>query len=88
MSKEWKKEEVIDYLRESIAELTEESKDSAPVDIHEPIYDMGVDSMKTIQLIVLIEQHFDINFDDEELIMESFSTIDRITDCIVNKLRS
>jgi acyl carrier protein len=86
MVMESKKEEVVRFLRCKIAELTDNPELELQDDNHDKLTEMGMDSVKTINLIVQIEQHFDIIFEDEELIVEYFSTIDRFAENILNKL--
>jgi acyl carrier protein len=81
-----KKEEVIHFLRKKIAELTENPQLEHQADDYGQIKEMGMDSVKTINMIVQIEQHFDIMFEDEELIIEYFSTIDVFANSILDKL--
>lgn len=38
----------------------------------------GLDSLKTMRLLVEIENVFNIEFDDDDLNMEEFSTLERI----------
>lgn len=46
----------------------------------------GFDSLRSVELIVDLEEHFDIEFDDEELLFNNFSTIDKIVEMVSNKL--
>lgn len=79
------KEEAIDYLRSKIAEMTENPELEEQADNYAQIRDMGMDSLRIVQLIVHIEQHFDIAFDDEELVIDFFSTIDQFASSIAGK---
>lgn len=81
-----KKEEVIHFLRTKIAELTENPQLKHEANDYGQIKEMGMDSVKTINMIVQIEQHFDIMFEDEELSIEYFSTIDLFAESILTKL--
>ncbi|NOU63247.1 hypothetical protein GC096_04210 [Paenibacillus sp. LMG 31461] len=47
---------------------------------------IGLDSLKTISLIVEIEERFDIMFDDKELLFENFSSLNKITEITLKKL--
>lgn len=46
---------------------------------------LGLDSLKIISLIVDIETEFDIQFMDDELIVDNFSTVDLIASQIERK---
>ncbi|WP_340019599.1 acyl carrier protein [Paenibacillus sp. FSL H3-0457] len=52
----------------------------------EDLDSIGLDSLKAINLIVQLEETYEIEFDDEELIFENFSNINVITEQITNKL--
>jgi acyl carrier protein len=39
----------------------------------------GLDSLKMMSLIINLEESFDITFDDEVLLFENFSTIEKIS---------
>ncbi|MFF2154439.1 acyl carrier protein [Paenibacillus chitinolyticus] len=49
---------------------------------------LGMDSFNSVKLIVKLEEVFDITFDDEELLFENFSTINKILECVKSKLNS
>ncbi|MCP1132747.1 acyl carrier protein [Paenibacillus polysaccharolyticus] len=46
----------------------------------------GVDSVKIIRLVVKLEEHFDISFEDDDLMMENFKTVLDIVKMIKPKL--
>jgi acyl carrier protein len=56
-------------------------------DIHQNLILVGLDSMKTINLVVELEEEFDIVIDDNDLLFENFSTISRILDLISQKVK-
>lgn len=47
--------------------------------------EFGLDSLRTIQLIVELEQNFDLAFNDDELMFENFSSISKIVSQIKAK---
>lgn len=49
---------------------------------------LGLDSIKSVALIVDLEVAFDITFDDEELLFENFSTLSKISERVRDKLVS
>lgn len=65
-----------------ILNLTEE------VDPQQDLRDIGLDSMGTMELIVGLEKLFHINFNDEELLISNFTTIEGIKKLINRKLFS
>lgn len=52
----------------------------------EELYVWGLDSRRTVELIVELEESFVILFSDEELLFENFATIQLIVDRIQGKL--
>ncbi|MGG4554127.1 acyl carrier protein [Paenibacillus sp. FSL W8-0186] len=50
------------------------------------LYDIGLDSLNAIQLIVQLEDAFGISIDDDELLYENFNTIPKIVDIVKSKL--
>ncbi|CAG7658914.1 acyl carrier protein [Paenibacillus allorhizosphaerae] len=47
---------------------------------------IGLDSIKTVVLIVELEESFDITFDDDELLFENFNVPDKIINLIIKKV--
>ncbi|MNP27168.1 acyl carrier protein [compost metagenome] len=56
------------------------------INMEDELEKAGFDSIKIMNLIVQIEESFDIVFDDEELVFEYFSNIKKINDLIQAKL--
>jgi len=58
------------------------------LEIKEPITEcddltkMGLDSMTTIRLIVALEQAFDLEFSEEDLLLDNFRTVEKISGLI------
>lgn len=48
----------------------------------------GIDSVALVKIIVQIEQHFDIFFEDDEMVSENFDNIQVIADRIVEKVQN
>ncbi|KAA8785038.1 acyl carrier protein [Paenibacillus sp. 4624] len=59
----------------NLQEILEISDDIMPDENLEAI---GLNSLKSIILIVKLEEGFEVTFNDEELLFENFSTINRI----------
>lgn len=55
------------------------------IQLDENLREKGMDSLKTIELIVLLENTFDFNFNNDELLLENFESIRSICDLIKNK---
>ena len=42
------------------------------------LYSIGIDSINLIEIVIALEDHFDIEFSENELSMENFETINSI----------
>lgn len=49
--------------------------------------ELGMDSLKTVELIVKLEGAFNISIEDNDLIIENFSTLNEITDLLKKTLK-
>lgn len=47
---------------------------------------LELDSITAINLVVRLEEHFDIIFLDEELLIDNFSSIKLIEELVINKI--
>ncbi|MEX3616929.1 acyl carrier protein [Paenibacillus glucanolyticus] len=52
----------------------------------EDLTELGMNSIKAIELIVKFEIVFGIEFEDEELLVENFTNIEKIHDRVTRKL--
>lgn len=46
----------------------------------------GLDSIKFVKIIILLEEKFDFEFEDEDLLINKFQTINSIKDVIKKRL--
>ncbi|MCR8983018.1 phosphopantetheine-binding protein [Brevibacillus laterosporus] len=53
-----------------------------PIAACDDLTKMGLDSMTTIRLIVALEQAFDLEFSEEDLLLANFRTLEKITGLI------
>ncbi|WP_036693420.1 acyl carrier protein [Paenibacillus tyrfis] len=61
--------------------------DGVQLDFEQSLFALGLNSLKTIILLVELEEAFDITYDDGELIYENFSSLRKITTTINEKLK-
>jgi len=78
------RDEIVRYIRQKIAEMLE-NETLGEMDVHEKIRDAGMDSLKVVQLIVHIEERFEVAFGDEELVIDYFATIDQFAENVAAK---
>lgn len=77
---------IVDYINKQLANLTGIPEQDAPSDVHVPIKDRGMDSIKFIHLIVLIEQRFDVVYEDGQLSFDASLTADSLAKSVVGKM--
>ncbi len=52
------------------------------------VNDLAFESIRLLELVVYLEEEFDIEFDDENLVMENFQTIHLITQAVETLLKN
>ncbi|MCP1311562.1 acyl carrier protein [Paenibacillus tyrfis] len=55
-------------------------------DLDQELGQLGLDSMKSVALVIDLEEQFDIIFEDEELLVENFSSLQKIIEIVECKL--
>lgn len=78
--------DIIQAVKRIAATLIEKPGSEQQLDVNKPMEEIGLDSVLTINMIVQIEQHFDIAFDDDEMLKENFATLNVIAGQIARKL--
>ena len=76
------KQSVIDYIKQ---ELTYDQPDLVLTDELSLIQEQVIDSMGIFRLINFLEDKFDILLEPEELVIDNFSSLQKITDFIMAK---
>jgi len=56
------------------------------IDLHQNLVELGLDSLASVNLLVDIEEMYNIQFDDEEMLVENFSTINKVYQLVNGKL--
>jgi acyl carrier protein len=67
--------EITNIVHQKILEVLERTD---PLDNNVNLMEHGLDSLKTVQLIVTLEEEMDLEFDDENMLLENFETIEKI----------
>ena len=81
-----KEDSINGVLRQKIASLTENPLLEQQLEKDHFIQNVGMDSLRIMNLVIQLEQHYDIIFDDHELSVSNFETIEVITHKIIQKL--
>ncbi|KEI98764.1 hypothetical protein N496_03930 [Clostridium botulinum A2B3 87] len=76
-----------EIIKKILKENLEIESDLSDIDLDQHLIELGLDSIYFIQLIVAFESEFDIQFDEEELDMENFSTINNIINYLNVKIK-
>ncbi|CAM3612028.1 acyl carrier protein [Marinicrinis lubricantis] len=74
------------FLKDRICELLERPELSDDLMLDTQLSEVGMDSVMLVNLMVHIEQHYQIFYEDDELLEENFATIQVISDKIQEKL--
>lgn len=73
------REEIIQIIEKLIGKKIDNINDA-------DLIALGLDSMRSINLVVELEVSFNILFDDDELLLSNFSSIDKIYSKVTQKL--
>lgn len=68
-----------DYIQKLVEEILE-----SKVCENEDLFFAGLDSLKVLKMISHIEDHFDIEIDDEDLSIDKLCTVSAITNMVSN----
>jgi acyl carrier protein len=79
------KADIVELLRRIIAELTGKPSLEDELQPEQDIQLAGMDSMRIIQLVIRLEQYYAIGFEDHELAIRNFDTMDAIADRVLQK---
>lgn len=79
------KEQMIERVQNTVRKVLNVNHE---LDDYQSLLEMGLDSLKTMQLIIEIEKGFHFTFEDEELLMSNFITVNRIVEIIEKKAQS
>lgn len=77
-----------DALRDILAEHSKLSVEVASLDDNSDLYEAGLTSLTTVNLMLAIEDHFDVEFDDAMLSRATFSSINALSDAVSELLEA
>lgn len=78
---------VHDQIREILTTHGRLTTDIENVANSSDLYDAGLTSLITVNLLLAIEDHFDVEFPDELLSRRTFQSIDALADAVAALLR-
>lgn len=75
---------IIDVLKNIIAEKIKPDVDALDIESDTPLLDggLGLDSIMVVDLIVAVEHHYAFNFGEDDLSLDSFSSLDALAKVI------
>ena len=76
-----------DRIREVLAKFGRFSVDVRSIGAEADLYDAGLSSLATVNVMLAIEEEFDVEFPDRLLTRRSFQSVSSLTD-VVERLRS
>lgn len=77
-------EEVEKKVRKLFSEKLSLSCNLEEIEKSENLQDYGMDSISAIKIVVEIEEEFDFEFADEDLVIENFATIENVVNYVLN----
>ena len=78
------KEKIYEEIILILKEISEDGIDE--IKMEDDLREKGINSLMFIQLLVLLEERYDFEFDDEMLDQEKLSTIDALTDYVMKMI--
>ena len=76
-----------DRIREILGKFGRFSVDVRTIGVHDDLYDAGLSSLATVNVMLAIEEEFGVEFPDRLLTRRSFQSVSSLTD-VVDGLRS
>lgn len=77
------KDNIITDVTNKVKEVLQYNQD---IYVNQDLAEIGLDSLASVTLLVELEEMYNIEFDDEEMLFENFSTITKINNLVCNKL--
>lgn len=71
-----------DRIRAIVAQTVKLSKDIAAVQDNDDLYTLGLTSLTTVNLMLSLEDEFDIEFDDGMLSRQTFESITALAEAV------
>lgn len=78
-------QDIVQFVIERVADLTSRPELAEELNGDASLEDVGVDSVLLVNLMIQIEQQYDIFYEDEELLQENFATARVISQRILAK---
>ena len=79
------RDDIIKRVKEIVSEVLENSDDIANLKPEDSLLDYGITSINYIRIIVEIEQEYGIEFDDDDLSIETLKTLNDLVDYIIDR---
>ena len=71
-----------DKITDFLFEILELNPDEVDLERDTNLIELGLDSLKAIELVVLIEDGFDISISDDDLLVDNLATLERIEELV------
>ena len=79
------RDDIIKRVKEIVSEVLENSDDIANLKPEDSLLDYGITSVNYIRIIVELEQEYGIEFDDDDLSIETLKTLNDLVDYIIDR---
>lgn len=78
-------QDIVQFVIDRVADLTSKPELAEELNGDAPLEDAGVDSVLLVNLMMQLEQQYDIFYEDDELLQENFATARLISQRILAK---
>ncbi|WP_341185684.1 acyl carrier protein [Paenibacillus sp. FSL H7-0756] len=78
-------QDIVQFVIDRVADLTSRPELAEELNGDSPLEDAGVDSVLLVNLMMQIEQQYEIFYEDDELLQENFATARLISQRILAK---
>ena len=75
---------IIKLIENKVKAILKHDRD---ITLDEDLRKLGLDSMKSFEMVVQLEDEYDIEFSGDENLLERFSTIQKIKDSVDSKIK-
>ncbi|MFF2154807.1 acyl carrier protein [Paenibacillus chitinolyticus] len=75
---------IIKLIEDKVKAILKHDRD---ITLDEDLRKLGLDSMKSFEMVVQLEDEYDIEFSGDENLLERFSTIQKIKDSVDSKIK-
>ena len=81
-------EEIKDVILKFVISIMDKEKNKFELNYEENLFDLGMDSIKYVNLIVKLEMYYNIEFNNEIMNMTEYDSISKISEYVAKLISS